>query len=77
MESQLAIHTATTSTKLQEFWVQTKNDIQDGLAECLGYKLAALSHGYDLVPGWRVVWRKGLCMTAIQEGGKDKECGFE
>ena len=34
MESQLAIHAATTSTTLQEFRVQTKNDIRDGLAEC-------------------------------------------
>jgi hypothetical protein len=34
MESQLAIHTTTTSTTLQEFRVQTKNGIRDGLAEC-------------------------------------------
>jgi hypothetical protein len=34
MESQLAIQAATTSTTLQEFRVQTKNDIRDSLAEC-------------------------------------------
>jgi hypothetical protein len=34
MESQLAVQAATTSTTLQEFRVQTKNDIRDGLAEC-------------------------------------------
>jgi hypothetical protein len=34
MESQLAIQAATTSTTLQEFRVQTKKDIREGLAEC-------------------------------------------
>jgi hypothetical protein len=32
------------------------------------YKLAALAHGYDLVPGWRVVWRKGcVCQLSRRE----------
>jgi hypothetical protein len=34
MESQMALQGAQTSMTLQEFRVQTKNDIRDGLAEC-------------------------------------------
>jgi hypothetical protein len=34
LEVQMATHAATTSTNLQEFCVQTKNDIKDSMAKC-------------------------------------------